>query len=268
MNGGNHLDLPKHRLASGNLSKAGVLYRLRFLYKSHLISSSAFTGHFGCLFCAQKGQTIYADDATVFATQDQLFKHLSRHPQPLPDIPGVVVLYGEVPNDDPNVEDYDLHFPNPAIASLLPDAASLKKLPSAIAVKSHIKRYGRDPVDPNGSSEQVQKFLEGARIVGIEYPEKWKGKWCTGWHDGQWGSFLAKLVVLEPPAQRPGGSTSTGGMFVTTRWKWDTKDTTAGWLPFDKDETLSNVSCKLFPRSHLLFWSPRSLVVNTNTHLI
>ncbi|KAI0834335.1 hypothetical protein F5Y06DRAFT_157635 [Hypoxylon sp. FL0890] len=263
---------------SGNFSKAGVLYRLRFLYKSHLTSSSAFTMQFGCLFCAQKGQTVYADDATVFTTLENLFKHLSRHPQPLPEIPGVVVLYGEVPKDDPNAENYDLHFPNPPVASILPDAGSLAKLPSAIAIKSHIKRYGRELSDPDGSSEQVLKFLEGARIVGIEFPEKWKGKWCTGWHDGQWGSFPAKLITLEPPAHPPGTSTNTDGMFVTTRWKWEVKDTSSGWLPFSNDETLSNVAwlnrddwcwygmkkngkAGLFPRSHVKMESLRESAV-------
>ncbi|KAK6958423.1 hypothetical protein Daesc_001223 [Daldinia eschscholtzii] len=227
---------------SANFCKAGVLYRLRFLYKSHLVSTSAFTMQFGCLFCAEKGQTVYADDATIFTTQDQLFRHLSRHPQPLPEIPGITILYGEVPKNDPSVEDYDLHFPDPPVASLLPDTATLAKLPSARAVKSHIKRYGRDLTDPDGSADQVMKFMEGARIVGIEFPEKWKGKWCTGWHDGQWGSFPTKNVVLESPANRPGANTCTEGMFVTTRWKWEVKDTSTGWLSFDKDETLSNVS--------------------------
>ncbi|KAI1375733.1 hypothetical protein F4677DRAFT_115134 [Hypoxylon crocopeplum] len=264
--------------SSGNFCKAGVLYRLRFLYKSHLISNSAFTMQYGCLFCAQKGQTVYPDDATVFATQDQLFKHLSRHPQPLPEIPGVVILYGQVPKDDPDAEDYDLHFQNPPVASLLPDAKYLAKLPSARAVKSHVKRYGRDLTDPDGNSEQVLKFLEGGRIVGVEFPEKWKGKWCTGWHDGLWGAFPTKLVVLEPPAQRPGADISVDGMFVTTRWKWDMKDTATGWLSFDKDETLSHVSWSnqddwcwsgmkkngkigLFPRSHVKMESMRESAV-------
>ncbi|KAI1415520.1 hypothetical protein F5Y13DRAFT_156210 [Hypoxylon sp. FL1857] len=264
--------------SSGNFSKAGVLYRLRFLYKSHLVSSSAFTMQFGCLFCAQKGQTVYADDATVFTTQEQLFKHLARHPQPLPEIPGVVVLYGDVPKDDPNAENYDLHFLNPPVASILPDSASLAKFPSAVAVKSHIKRYGRDVSDPDGNSEQVLKFLEGARIVGVEFPEKWKGKWCTGWHDGQWGSFPAKHITLEPPAHPPGTGTSTDGMFVTTRWKWEVKDTSSGWLSFSNDETLSNVTwlnqddwcwygmkkngkAGLFPRSHVKMESLRESAV-------
>ncbi|OTB01626.1 hypothetical protein M426DRAFT_211901 [Hypoxylon sp. CI-4A] len=229
--------------SSGNFYKAGVFFRLRFLYKSHLTSTSAFTMQFGCLFCAQKGQTVYPDDATVFTTQDQLFKHLSRHPQPLPEISGVVVLYGEVPKDDPNAEDYDLYFPQPPVASILPDPASLAKMPSAIATKSHVKRYGRDITDPDGNSEQVLKFLEGARIVGVEYPDKWKGKWCTGWHDGQWGSFPGKHVALEVPARAPGPGTGVDGMFVTTRWKWDMKDSTNGWLSFDKDEILSIVTC-------------------------
>ncbi|KAL7628424.1 hypothetical protein AAE478_002627 [Parahypoxylon ruwenzoriense] len=268
--------------SSGNFCKAGVLYRLRFLYKSHLVSSSAFTMQFGCLFCAQKGHTVYADDATVFSTPDQLFQHLSRHPQPLPEIPGVVVLYGQVPKDDPRVEDYDLHFPNPPAASLLPDAAALAKLPSAVAVRSHVKRYGREVIDPDGNSDQVLKFLEGARIVGIEFPERWKGKWCVGWHDGLWGGFPAKNIVLEAPAHLPGAGAGAGagadGMFVTTRWKCDVKDTAAGWLPFDKDETLSNVSwlnqddwcwfgmkkngkVGIFPRSHVKMESLRRSAV-------
>ncbi|KAI1453126.1 hypothetical protein F4805DRAFT_386893 [Annulohypoxylon moriforme] len=264
--------------STANFCKAGVMYRLRFLYKSHLTSTSAFTSQFGCLFCAQKGQTVYADDATVFTTQEQLFKHLSRHPQPLPEIPGLVILYGDVYKDNPNAEDYDLHFQNPPVASILPDAASLAKLPSAIAVKSHVKRYGRDLTDPDGNSDQVLKFLEGARVVGIEFPEKWKGKWCTGWHDGQWGSFVAKHVALEPPAQAPGPSTSADGMFVTTRWKWEAKDASNGWLSLDKDETLSNVTwinrddwcwsgtkkngkVGLFPRSHVKMESLRGSAV-------
>ncbi|KAI2610526.1 hypothetical protein GGR54DRAFT_370040 [Hypoxylon sp. NC1633] len=263
---------------SGNFKKSGVFYRLRFLYKSHLISDSAFTMHYGCLFCAQKGQTVYPDDATVFETQEQLFRHLARHPQPLPEIPGVVVLYGEVPKDDPYAEDYDLHFPNPPVASILPDAKKLAKLPSARAMKSHVKRYGRDLVNPNGSTEQVLKFLEGARIMGIDFPEKWRGKWCTGWHDGLWGVFSAKFVTLEPPAQRPGSKTDVDGLFITTRWKWDVKDATAGWLSFDKEETLSHVGwinqddwcwcgmkkngkVGLFPRSHVKFESLRESAV-------
>ncbi|KAI1382996.1 uncharacterized protein F4822DRAFT_89227 [Hypoxylon trugodes] len=236
------LELDVAQDPTGNFEKAGVLFRLRFLYKSHLISSSAFTMQFGCLFCAEKGQTVYADDATVFMTQEQLFKHLSRHPQPLPEIQGVTVLYGQVSKEDPNAEDYDLHFPNPPVASILPDAPTLAKLPSAIAIKSHIKRYGRDLVDPDGSPDQVMKFLEGARIVGVEFPEKWKGKWCTGWHDGQWGSFPTKNITLERPSIAPGATPNAEGMFVTTRWKWEIKDTTHGWLPLDKDETLSNVT--------------------------
>ncbi|KAI2617722.1 hypothetical protein GGS26DRAFT_576135 [Hypomontagnella submonticulosa] len=265
--------------SSGNFSKAGILYRLRFLYKSHLISGSAFTMQFGCLFCAQKGRTVSVDDATVFTTQDQLFRHLAHHPQPLPIVPGITIIYGQVSKDDPNVEDYDIHLPHPPVESLLPDAATLAKLPSAVATKAHVKKYGRDLTDPDGSSDQVLKFVEGARIVGIEFPEKWKGKWCTGWHDGQWGSLPIKHISLEPPAHSPGISTGGNGMFVTTRWKWDMKDNSAvGWLPLDKDETLSRVSwlnqddwcwsgmkkngkVGLFPRSHVVMESLRGTAV-------
>lgn len=191
---------------------------------------------------------MYPDDATVFTTQEQLFQHLSRHPQPLPAVPGIVVLYGQLLRGDPNYEDYDLHFPNPPVASQLPESESLTKLPAAAVVKSHVKRYGRDLLDPDGSTEQVIEFLEGSRVVGVEFPEKWKGKWCTGWHDGVQGSFPAKCIMLEPPAHLPGPNGAPDNMFVTTLWKWDAKDAATGWLHFDKDETLSSVSCKEISR--------------------
>ncbi|KAI0006332.1 hypothetical protein F4779DRAFT_26479 [Xylariaceae sp. FL0662B] len=269
------VELDSGQDSSRNFCKAGVIYRLRFLYKSHMISTSAFTMQFGCLFCAQKGQTVYPDDATVFTTIDQLFQHLARHSQPLPEVPGVEVLYGQIAPDDPMIDDYDLHLPNPPKPSHLPDAVSLAKLPAATALKSHIKRYGRDLMDPDGCSDHVLQFHEGGHIVGIEFPDKWKGKWCTGWHDGLWGSFPAKNILIEPPAHPPGrGTVADGGMFATTRWKWDIKDPAVGWLSFDKDETLSNVSflnqddwcwsatnkhgkTGLFPRSHVKWESLR-----------
>ncbi|KAI0598273.1 hypothetical protein F4775DRAFT_556058 [Biscogniauxia sp. FL1348] len=258
---------------SGNMSKAGVYYRLRFLYKSHMISATAFTAQYGCLFCAQKGYTVHADDATVFAHHDQLFAHLARHPQPLPEVPGVTVLYGELAEDDPQKDDYDLHFPHGPVASPLPDAAALAALPTGVATKPHVKRYGRELEDPDGGSGgDVLKFAEGARIVGIEFPDRWKGRWCTGWHDGAWGSFPAKLVALEAPGHLPAasapGAAGGGSMMVTTRWRWEGKDPATGWLPFDKEETIFNVSwlnqddwcwsgrrkdgrAGLFPRSHV-----------------
>ncbi|CAJ2512640.1 Uu.00g007590.m01.CDS01 [Anthostomella pinea] len=261
------VELDAKQDARANFSSFGVSFRLRFLYKSHLASTLAFTTQFGCLFCAHKGHTVHADDATVFTTQDQFFRHLARHPQPLPDIQGVTVMYGGLVAGAPQTEDYDLHFPFPAIASDLPDATFLATLPSAAALKSHVKRYGRELEGPDGGAENVLKFVEGARIVGIEFPEKWKGRWCTGWHDGVWGAFPAKLVIPEPPTHLPGPSMSPGPA-VTVRWKWDVKDVAAQWLPIDKDETIVNVSwlnqddwcwwgtkkngrAGLFPRSHV-----------------
>ncbi|RYP18027.1 hypothetical protein DL765_004143 [Monosporascus sp. GIB2] len=257
-------------IASGNWCKADILYRLRFVYKSHLKVRAAHTVYYGCLFCAQKGYTVHEGDATVFTREEQLFQHLKRHPQPLPEVAGVTVLYGKVDKDDPLIEDYDLHFPNPPVPSPYPDETALARLSTATTLKNHERRYGSRPLtDPDGNKDGVLQFLAGSRIVGIEFPERWKGKWCTGWQEGVRGSFPANLVALEPPESAP--EMSNSGLAATTRWAWDKrdfKDQNAGWLSFGSNETIFHISWAhesdwcwagmtkkgkvgFFPRSHI-----------------
>lgn len=196
------------------------------------------------------GHTSREGDATVFTSQAQLLRHLSRHPQPLPVVPGFTVVYGEMGADDPAANNYDLHFLNPPVDCLsimsASDAAMLSCLPSAKALKSNVPKEGEKPLtDPDGH-RNILMFQAGARIVGVEFPEKWGGKWCIGWHDGLRGAFPLKLVTVETPAKSdirlPG--TNNDGVVVTSRWKWDPKDQGAGWLTFDKNTTITNVSCK------------------------
>ncbi|RYP46603.1 hypothetical protein DL768_007225 [Monosporascus sp. mg162] len=264
------LELDVGRDSSGNWCKADVLYRLRFVYKSHLKVRAAHTVYYGCLFCAQQGYTVHEGDATVFTKEEQLFQHLARHPQPLPEVAGVTVLYGKVDNDNPLIEDYDLHFPNPPVPSPYPDETVLARLSTATTLKNHERRYGSRPLtDPDGNKNGVLQFLAGSRIVGIEFPEKWKGKWWTGWQEGVQGSFPANLVALEPPESAPAMSNS--GLAATTRWAWDKrdfKDQNAGWLSFGSNETIFHISwvhesdwcwagmmkkgkVGFFPRSHI-----------------
>lgn len=259
---------------------------MRFLYKSHLITEKLTEAYYGCLFCAQTGSVVREGDATVFANSDALFRHLACHPQPLPVVPGITVLYGkEFPPGDPRLNDFDVHFLEPPNADLGIPAnltAEIARLPVATATKMHVQRHGEKKlVRPEGLAATGEKgllqFFVGARIVGVEFPAKWAGKWATGWHDGHWGAFPAKNVELEKPRRSempPMGPQANGGgttVSVVTRWKWDPRDAAdKGWLAFDKGETISNVGwiyrehwcwsgtnrkgqLGLFPRSHVLF---------------
>lgn len=200
------------------------------------------------------GCTSHEGDATVFTTRDQLFQHLSRHSQPLPDVPSIVVIYGNgVSANDDGRDDYDLHFPEPPAPPLIRDpliVAKLMDLPTATALKNHVQRYGdRDLADPDGDKTNVLKFLAGARLVGVEFPERWAGRWCIGWHDGVRGAFPADRVMLEPPANGEVRLPGISGATVTTRWKWSSKNTdgvggAVGWLSFGKGEVITNVCCE------------------------
>lgn len=293
------LSLDVDRNAAANFSICGVRFRVRFLYKSHLAAVKMSEAYYGCLFCAQTGCVTHEGDATVFATSDQLFRHLARHPQPLPEVPGLTVLYGALsdnktpstaapihrpttssstaPGYHPNrhLNDFDLHFPNPPkTGSGIPptSASEIARLPTATALKDHIQRIGEKklqrPDGTAGTNVDLLLFFVGARIVGVEFPARWAGKWATGWHDGVWGVFPVKLAEIErprrgeiPPLLQTGSHSSResdasgrttpassspahamGSVQVQTRWKWDPKDATdKGWLVFDKGETIANV---------------------------
>ncbi|KAF9875149.1 sh3 domain containing protein [Colletotrichum karsti] len=240
----NELTLDKEGDSRANFLKFGLLYRMRFLIKSHIPAKTTSEIRYACLFCTHTGHTVHEGDATVFLTADQLLRHLSRHPQPLPEVPGVTVLYGKVDRDHHQIEDYDVHFPSPPAPSPFPDADSLFQLPTAVALKSHVQRWGEVLADPDGSAD-VLKFMAGAKIVGIEFPGKWGGKWCTGWHDGVKGPFPAKYVEIEGPKQNEISLQTTSAVSLTTRWKWDPPDSArTGWLTFGKNETIKNVGCR------------------------
>lgn len=228
----------------------GVRYRLRFLYKSHIFTNTGGIKNYACLFCSHDGYTTREGDATVFGSLNSLFGHLGRHPQPLPAVTGIKILYGEEKSlDTGDLQDYDLYFPKPTDSSSISEdqAAKLARLPVARAIKSHDIREGEvDLVGPDGKKECPLPFFAGGRIIGVEFIEKWEGKYCTGWHDDVRGFFPSKLVELEAP---PRGEVRLPGMngdgiTVKARWKWAPKDSMIGWLSFKPGDTISNVSCK------------------------
>ncbi|KAJ3534026.1 hypothetical protein NM208_g7716 [Fusarium decemcellulare] len=92
----------------------GVVYRSRFLYKSHIAVRNVNSIYFGCLFCDKAKSTMSEGDATVFQTVDLLLRHISRHPRPLPHIPGVVVAYENAEINNRGRQDYDFGMANGA----------------------------------------------------------------------------------------------------------------------------------------------------------
>lgn len=236
---------------------AGVLFRMRLLYKCHLVSQRPSEAFYGCIFCAQLGNVVYEGDATVFRSSDDLFHHLARHPQPLPDIPRVTVLYGkDILTTDPRVNDFDLWLgEEPKPLPEVPLAIDLAKLPVATATKNHVQRYMEKKLArPEGkSADRLLQFFVGARIIGVEFPAAFAGKWCTGFHNGEWGYFQSKLVELEkpwpgrldaPPMQFQGNGGGGSNVTVVTKFKWDSgaSSENGNWLSFDKGEKITNVA--------------------------
>lgn len=231
------MDFGRDPLVNSCLS--GVLFRPRFLWKSHLSTADTARHMYGCLFCTTSGRVTNECDATVFPNQTALFRHLASHPQPLPHVAGVVVLYGKVEKSNPLIEDYDVHFPDPPVATTMPDEAMIAGLPIAIAVKSHMLRPGEKRlVDPDGVD--ALKFYEGARIVGIKFPERFGGKWAYGWHDGVRGAFPIKHVEIDLPGRNEFPLQGGRGFTGVVRWKWEPKDKES-WLPLGKKEVISNI---------------------------
>jgi hypothetical protein len=190
-------------------------------------------------------------DATVFRSAEDLLRHLARHPQPLPSVVGISVRYGRLL--PPDSSDFDLHLPESATPVPMPE--NVARLATAVAVKDHYRKPGRGKLDkPPGYDADMLEFMEGARIVGVIFPEKWGGKYCLGRHDGEFGAFPAKAVELQTPqpSEIPAGGES--GMSVTARWKWQPpsggKEGAGPWLAFGKGEVITNVQCKcLLPLS-------------------
>ncbi|KAM0189090.1 hypothetical protein ACHAPI_010235 [Fusarium lateritium] len=226
----------------------GILHRSRFLYKSHIAVRSINSVFFGCLFCDRTKSTLQKDDATVFQSIDLLFRHISRHPHPLPHIPGVVVVYE---NRDANArrrQDYDLSFPHSTMTtspSGLPayNPDRIASLPAVRATKDHIRRKNEKSQARPDSVSEVLQFLAGAKIVGVEFPEKWNGKWCQGWHDGVFGTFPSNIITFELPQHVDSALLPRTPRTGVARWKFE-KQRQPGWLALRKGEVIYNLACK------------------------
>ncbi|TDZ37716.1 hypothetical protein C8035_v007677 [Colletotrichum spinosum] len=222
------------------LNKIG--YRLRFLQKSHVATKRADELLFGCVFCVHSQRTLEECDATVFFTQKKLFEHLARHPRPLPQVPGVTVVEeAEVPFNLRN--NYDLHFKAPPKSSPLADKerqAELAQRPKAIATQTVKRMYGMRML-----SDQTPAFelANGARLAGVEFPEKYAGEWVMAWHEGLYGSAPFDVLKLEPPPRSEIKMDAASNVSAVARWRFAPKVKDGGdWLKFDQGERIANIS--------------------------
>ncbi|CAK7227987.1 hypothetical protein SCUCBS95973_006730 [Sporothrix curviconia] len=226
-----------------NYRMHGIGFRLRFLSKCHLPAKQVDDPLYACIFCLQQGHTLEESDATVFFSQGQLFSHLARHPRPLPNVPGVTVVDGpELPPEFRN--NYDLHFTLPPVTSELDGIRrELQQLPSATAIEPFRKAHGALRRPPDGAIP-IQ-FPVGSKIVGIEFPAKYKGEWAVGWFDNMRGPFPAEHIRLDPPPRNEIHSTQgTSALRATVRWKWASSSVyrNSDWLRLDRNETVSNIT--------------------------
>jgi hypothetical protein len=157
-----------------------------------------------------------------------------------------VVEGPEIPHNLRN--NYDLHFPNPPIRSLTADAGQeIYNLPTATAIETLRSIHGTMRAPPD--YVPVLQFAAGAKIVGVEFPTKYGGEWCSGWADNVKAVFPADYVRLEPPVLRMQGTTNRSAV---ARWKWSPKEKKdqIDWLRFDKGDVITNINCKFL---HSLF---------------
>ena len=186
-----------------------------------------------------------ASDATVFFTTKALFSHLARHVRPLPDVPGICVVdQAEVPDHLHN--DYDLHFAHPPTAHPVQENDSeVAGHPTGVAKEQARRIYGQRLLyDRTAALELAQ----GAKITGIQWPQKYNGEWIFAWHDGVFASVPMDVIKLDLP---PAAEIKLGGtshVHAKSKWRFAPKDKEKGdWLKFDKNETITNLSCKCLP---------------------
>ncbi|KAM5520326.1 hypothetical protein FOXYSP1_18750 [Fusarium oxysporum f. sp. phaseoli] len=234
----------------------GILHRPRFLFKSHIAVRNVNSVYFGCLFCDKTKSTLQEDDATVFQSVDLLFRHISRHGHPLPPVPGVEVVYEHSDINSRGRQDCDLYIPNSTMTALhgvsrANESNRIASLPAARAVKDHIRRSNERPQARPDATSDILQFLSGAKIIGIEFPEKWDGKWCQGWHDGVFGTFPSKLISLDMPRHVKISSLPNTPRTGVARWKFE-KQRQPGWLVLKKGDIIYNLA---WEDPHAWFWS-------------
>ncbi|KAG9231692.1 hypothetical protein BJ875DRAFT_468735 [Amylocarpus encephaloides] len=235
-------DVEKDRLLSreGIYGNSGIRWRQKFISKCHVKTSSIEEPLYACIFCIEEHKTVEEHDATVFFSVSQLFRHLAKHPRPLPNIYGINTIYGQQPHD---MVDFDLHFtmPDPHLPqhNMTEIASKVACRAKAHASNTHNpKPTGKNARDPDG--HQSMHFAAGARIVGITFPDRFAGLWCTGYHDGERGTFPAEKIVLEMPVKEDVLMNSRSSLTAVAKWDFKPKEAKEGnWLKFSKGDRIN-----------------------------
>ena len=237
-------DVEKDRVLDphGIYGNYGIRFRQKFISKCHLRTNSIDEPMYACIFCIEEHRTVEEHDATVFFSVTKLFKHLTKHYQPLPNIAGLHILYGLQPA---NIVDFDVHFTNPEPRfgpySMKEIASKSASRPAGYATTTHHPKNNRPSShDPEGNPSL--NFAAGARIVGITFPERFHGQWCMGYHDGERGSFPASTVMLEMPVREDVLMNAQSNLVAFAKWDFKPKDAKdGGWLKFSKGDRISAV---------------------------
>ncbi|KAG6005575.1 hypothetical protein E4U21_007834 [Claviceps maximensis] len=226
----------------GNFHKSGINYRLRFLQKCHLPAKRVDDVLYACVFCVQAGRTIDECDATVFTTSKALFNHLARHPRPLPPIPGIAVVDGDImPAHLRN--DYDIQFLKPPEAHPAQlNLSQISRRPTGTAQEQARRLFGQRLLFDRSPALDL---CYGARVVGVEWPEKYNGEWIFAWHDGIHASVPADIIKIDAPPSEDIRMVSSSLLRAKARWKFHQKEKDKDqslWLKFDKNEAITNIS--------------------------
>lgn len=228
-----------------NFVSRKIAFRPRFLQKSHVATKRGDELLYGCVFCVQAQRTLEECDATVFFSQRKLFDHLARHPRPLPQVPGIIAIEeAEIPPSLRN--NYDLHFRAPPQESpLAGKQTEIAQRPTATAKQTVKRMYGMRLLYDNTPAFEL---ANGARISGIEFPEKYNGEWVMGWHEGNFGSAPLDVLKLEPPPKSEVRMDTTSNISAVARWRFAPRAKDGGdWLRFDRGERITNISCESLP---------------------
>lgn len=233
-----------NKLDSGTFKRGGISYRVRFLQKSHIAAKRVDDVQYGCVFCMQLGHTLDDSDATVFFSPRTLMDHIARHPRPLPDVPGLVVIDGtEVPSHLTN--DFDVQLSNPPVPHPVIDIRSeIVQLPAGVTKEPARRLYGQRLLfDRTPALELAQ----GARVTGLTWPAKYNGEWAFGWHDGVHASVPTDILKLDTPGNQHVKIGGTSMIRARARWRFNPgKDKGSDWLKFEKNDVIKNISWSYF----------------------
>lgn len=152
----------------------------------------------------------------------------------------------EVPAQFAN--NYDLHLSRPVLVSILADfKRELATLPAGSAMQTCRPTPTSSLKRPSDGAE-VLSFAAGARILGVEFPEKYQGEWALGWADHEQGLFPVDAIRLDRPRRNDVRNQGPSPMAAVTRWRFSVraaKDKDGGdWLSFGKGEVITNICCE------------------------